>query len=374
MINLSKNRKREESRRIAFYLPSLRGGGAERAVLTIANGFASRGYDVDLVLAKAVGPYLSEVSEKLQIIDLESEQVAYSLVGLCRYLRKAKPLALYSAMRHANVIAALACKLAGTGTRLIISERNALSASDWQSNGFRAFILKLLMRRAYLSADKIVAVSFGVANDLTNQLMIPRNRVIVIYNPIPIRQILSATKCSEPNLWDSASGIRILAAGRLTRQKGFINLIRAFALLREKKQATLIIIGEGEQRKELEIEADLLGVSNDLILPGFIQNPFPLMAQADLFVLSSLWEGLPNVLIQAMACGVPIVSTDCPYGPIEILENGKWGKLVPPGDIVSLANAMNATINAESHPDVLVRAKQFNISKAVNSYINLILD
>jgi glycosyltransferase involved in cell wall biosynthesis len=360
--------------RIAFYLPSLRGGGAERVMVTIANGFAKQGYKVDLVLANAVGPYLDEVSENVRIVDLESRRVAFSLPGLCRYIRKAKPLALYSAMRHANVIAALACRLASVGTRLIISERNALSASDWQQEGLRAHILKALMRRAYLFADKIVAVSFGVADDLAAHLDLPRDIIEVIYNPISVDNIIAAIESSMPYPWFPTNGIRIVAAGRLTRQKGFLDLIRAFAILRKTKKASLIILGEGNQRRELEAEAEILGISSDVFLPGFIKNPFPLIAKADLFVLSSQWEGLPNVLIQAMACGTPVISSNCPFGPAEILENGKWGMLVTPGDINELAHAMNATINAEIRPDVLVRAGHFNVSIAVNSYLNLVFD
>jgi glycosyltransferase involved in cell wall biosynthesis len=356
--------------KVAFYLPSLRGGGAERVMVTIANGFAAQGYKVDLVLADMVGPYLKEVSPDVGIVNLESKRVVFSLLGLIKYLKREKPQVLYSALRHANVIAVLACRLARVETRLIISERNALP--DFKSDGLGAYILKLLMTYTYPLADRVVAVSFGVADDLVSKLNLPRNMIKVIYNPVSVDHILAQIESPTSYEWPSIKSYRIIAAGRLTPQKGFVDLLRAFALFRKNHLASLMILGEGEQRRELEVEAELLGISKDVYLPGFIENPFPLIAKANLFILASYWEGLPNVLIQAMACGIPVVSTNCPFGPGEILEGGKWGILVSPGDINGLTHAMETTLDAPMRPNVFARAIQFNSPKAIKSYMDLI--
>lgn len=360
--------------KLALYLPSLRGGGAERVMVTLANAMAERGYAVDLVLAEAVGAYRSEVSSSVRVIDLKSSRVTISLPGLIRYLRRERPEAMLSAMAHANVIAVLAQKLAGVRTRVVVSERNTYSVASAHAHGWRAYAVKKLQRMAYLASDGIVAVSSGVADDLAANLSIPRAHINVVYNPVVSDRLLTLVKETTAQPWlISESSPLILGVGRLTKQKDFITLIQSFALIRATRPARLVILGEGALRTELENEAEKLGVHADVILPGFVDNPFAVMRQADLFVLSSAWEGLPNVLIQAMACGTPVVSTDCPSGPSEILEDGKWGRLVPVGDVLALAKAIIATLDEHEHPDVAARAADFSVDQAVNKYLQVML-
>lgn len=358
--------------KLALYLPSLRGGGAERVMVTLANGIAQRGYAVDLVLAKAEGPYLGDVAENVRVVDLRAARVATSLPGLVRYLRRERPVAMLSALNHANVIAVLARRLAGVPVRLVISEHNNFSTSKANASSWRGRMMGHFMRWAYPYADRIVAVSEGVARDLANHVRL--QSIDAIYNPI-VTDALKTLSCAEANHpWLTARHAPVvLGVGRLAPQKDFSTLIKAFARLRETRDARLIILGEGELRSPLEALVRQFGLQEVVSLPGFVSNPYGFMRRADLFVLSSAWEGFGNVLVEAMACGTPVVSTNCPSGPAEILEGGRWGRLVPVGDEVALAEAMAATLDQTEHPDVAARAADFSVDRAVEGYLRVML-
>lgn len=362
-----------ENQRIALYLPSLRGGGAERVLVILANAFAERGYFVDLVLASAEGPYLNEVADAVRVVDLKSSRVLTSLPGLVSYLRRERPAALLSAMGHANVVALLARDLAWVPTRVVISERSNFSVSLAHANRW-AQMLGRPMRLLYRRAEGIIAISGGVADDLARQTRIPRDRIDVVYNPLEIGRVQALSRQTvEMQFATTSQGPLVIAVGRLVEQKGFSSLLRAFARLRSARQAQLCILGNGPLRTTLEAEVEALGLSADVILPGFLENPFVLMRHADLFVLSSGWEGFGNVLVEAMACGTPVVSTDCPSGPAEILEDGRWGRLVPVGDEAALAEAMAATLDDTEQPDVAARAAEFSVDRAAVAYLAAML-
>lgn len=360
---------------VSLFVPSLRGGGAERAMVTLANGFAERGLKVDLVLASAEGPYLSEVSSGVNIIDLKSSRVLASLPGLVRYLRKVRPEAMLSALSHANVIATLACMLARTDVRLVVSERSNLSMSSSKPQNLRGRAVLPLMRWVYRKADGVVAVSKGVADDLAKNIDLPRDRISVIYNPVVTSGLIEKSRMPLEHLWlREGKPPVILGVGRLTPAKDFATLIRAFAQVRAQRECHLVILGEGELRAELEQLITSLGIVDSVQLPGFTENPFAWMSRVQLFVLSSRWEGLPNVLIQAMACGAAVVSTNCPSGPDEILEDGRWGKLVSVGDVEALAGAIVATLDTpqERLPDVRQRSGDFAQELAVDGYLKVL--
>ena len=359
---------------IAIFLPSLRGGGAERVMVTLANAFADRGLTVDLVLANATGPYLAEVSPSVTLVNLGKSRIITSLPGLVKYLRQRQPTAVLSATGHANLIALLANLLVRTKIRIVVSERNDASLQANQQKGMRSSFIQFLNRRLYLSADAVHAVSQGVADSCAKQLGVPREKINIVYNPVETGKVLKLAQADEDYQWlPDNSRPMVLAAGRLTKQKDFSTLIRAFALLRKKLNALLVIIGEGELRPELEHLITELDLQGHVLLPGFIENPFFVMRRANAFVLSSAWEGLPNVLIQAMACGTPVVSTNCSTGPAEILEDGKWGRLVPIGDVEALAQAMLDTLMEMKPLDVARRAKYFSVERAVDGYLKLLL-
>ena len=213
--------------------------------------------------------------------------------------------------------------------------------------------MPLFMRLTYRSADTIIAVSNGVADDLSTMLKLKRNQINVIYNPVVSEHLIKNSREPVDHPWLTSNKVPvILGVGRLTEAKNFNALIHAFSIVVASIPARLIILGEGEQRDSLETIIDQLNLADQVDLPGFTNNPYPYMRCADLFVLSSIWEGLPTVLIEALSCGTKVVSTDCPSGPREILENGKWGTLVPVNNAEELANAMIFSLEHASHfPD-----------------------
>ncbi|WP_281383389.1 glycosyltransferase [Pseudoxanthomonas broegbernensis] len=355
-------------------MPSLRGGGTERAMLTLANGFAARGVRTDLVLALAEGPYLIDVAPAVRVVDLDSRRVSTSLPGLARYLRREQPRAMLSALSHANVIAAVAKGLSRGSTRLVVSERTHVSQNLHRSGSLRDRAMLPVMRFAYRNADAIVAVSHGVADDLRNAISVPKERIHVIYNPVvtPGLEGLASAPIDHPWLRGGEPPV-VLAAGRLTPAKDYPTLLRAFAKVRRQRDCRLVILGEGELRHSLEMLIGDLGLGSCVQLPGFADNPFAWMRHAALFVLSSAWEGLPNVLIQAMACGTPVISTDCPSGPREILEDGKWGTLVPVADADALSEAIIERLGETGPNDPRVRASYFGVDRSLDSYLGLLL-
>jgi glycosyltransferase involved in cell wall biosynthesis len=335
----------------------------------LANGFSARGYQVDVVLAKAEGPYLDDVGESVRIVDLNASRVIASLPGLIRYLRRERPEALLSAMGHANVAAVMAKALAQASTRVVVSEHSTFTQASSHAASWRSIIVGRLRRWAYSRADGIVAVSSGVAADLSKSAGIAHERISVIYNPVVSDELIDQSVADPGHPWLAEQRVPVvLGVGRLTKAKDFPTLIRAFAQARRQRQVRLVILGEGELREDLKELVARLSLTEDVDLPGFVKNPFPFMRQSDLFVLSSAWEGLPSVLIQAMACGAPVVSTDCRSGPSEILEGGRWGRLVPVGDADALAQAIKAALDDPRPADVAVRAADFNLTNALQGY------
>ena len=239
---------------IAIYIPSLRGGGAERAMVTLANAFASRGFLVDLVLVHASGPYLSKVSPLINIVDLKKKRVMFSLFGFLKYLYNRRPTVILSATSHINFIALTANLLLGRKSRIVVSERSNILEVNTHKKNFYLKIIRYLNRFLYRTADIIHAVSNGVADAAAKYYALPREKIKVVYNPVNTKQILELSKTRANFTWLSEdSRPLIIAMGRLTKVKDFSTLIKAFDLVRKKLDVRLVIIGEGEQRNELEM-------------------------------------------------------------------------------------------------------------------------
>jgi len=360
--------------KIALFLPSLRGGGAERMMTNLARGLSEQGLKVDLVLAKAEGPYLSQVPPEVRVVDLHSDRVLRSLPELVRYIRRERPEAILSALDHANVVTIWARKLSRVRCRVVVSVCSTLSRAIAHDADLRGRLIPNLIGIFYPWADEVVTVSSGVADDLAKTTGLQRERIQVIYNPVVTPDLIEKAKESLENPWFAPGEPPvILSVGRLTKAKDHPTLIRAFARVRREHSARLMILGEGEDRPKLEALIRELDLEEDVSLPGFVDNPYAYMARASVFVLSSAWEGLPSVLIEAMAVGTPVVSTDCPSGPAEILEGGQWGRLVPVGDVEEMAAAIIATLNDPNHPDVSKRAQHFGVEKSVQAYLDVLL-
>lgn len=360
-----------DNRKIAFFLPNLYGGGAERVAINLLKGMVKTNISLDLVLAEADGPYLNHVPDKVQVINFKANRVIKAILPLSNYLRTNQPSILVSHMSHANLIALLARSLAGTKTKLVLVEHDTLSASRPQLK--RAKLIPPLLKWLYPNAEAIVGVSQGVSEDLQKYLDLPKEKIHVIYNPVVDDELLTKAQHPVNHPWFQPDSPPVfLAVGRLTEQKDFSTLLDAFALVKKQRSARLIILGEGESRTQLQTKIDDLQITEDVSLPGFVENPYSYMSRANAFVLSSRWEGLGNVLIEAMACGCPVIATDCPSGPREILADGKYGFLTPVGDAVELSQSMLKVLESPPSRDVLVnRASYFSVQNSVNQYLSL---
>lgn len=336
------------SRRLAFFIPELYGGGAQRVMLNLAAGLVGKGYPVDLVVVTAAGPYLSEVPEGVRLVDLKSKGVLVSLPELINYIRREKPTVLLSSL-HANIIALWAKRLAGYQLRVIVCQHDTFSITSTQRAGFKKRILTQLVKYFYPWADGIVAVSKGVADILSQVSGIPHKNIHVIHNPIITPEMQQKTIEPLAHPWFKLGQPPVLiSVGSLCKRKDFSTLIQAFARVRETRLLHLIVLGEGNERPALEALVKKLNIEQDVSLPGFVLNPYSIMKHASVFALSSRAEGLPTVLVEAMYCGIPVISTDCPSGPREILADGKYGQLVPVGDVDSLTQAIIKALNGDA--------------------------
>lgn len=336
----------EQRKRLAIFTSNMDGGGAQRVSLTLAEGMVEHGYRVDLVLSRAEGPYLTEVPSSVRIVDLDAGRVLASLPGLIRYLRRETPFAMLTSLNHVNIVGLWARRLAGARTRLVVSEHNTLSIEAAHARRRRHRLVPALARRFYPWADAVVAVSQGTADDLARTARLAPARVHVIHNPIVTPQLREMAGASLNHPWFQPGEPPVLVAvGRLAPQKDCETLIRALSLVeRGRGPVRLLILGEGNERARLEALTAELGLAGIIEMPGWAQNPYPYMVRAAAFVLSSRWEGLPSVLIEALFCGPPIISTDCPSGPLEILGGGRHGALVPVGDVNAFAQAIDAAL------------------------------
>jgi len=364
-------------KRLAIFLPNLVSGGTERAMINLADGLARRGYPVDFVLSQCEGSFMGQFPKSARLIELNRMRVGagrsiISLPALIRYIRKERPSALFTAL-HSNVIAIWARQVAGVPLRLVISEQNTFSVHNQMLPiGYQQLMLWLI-RQNYPSADVIAAVSEGVADDLRRTTRIRKDRVQVIHNPIITPELEGkARECLDHPWFKPGEPPVILSVGRLDPQKDFPMLLRAFAQARQYLQARLLILGEGPDRSALCSLAKQLGIENDLCLPGFVSNPYPYMAQASVFVLSSRWEGLPTVIAEALYCGAPLVSTDCPSGPREMLRDGLYGKLVPVGDVDSFAQAIINTLKGDVIHPPLESWRPYELDTVVSQYLRAI--
>ncbi|MGD2064689.1 MAG: glycosyltransferase, partial [Nitrospirota bacterium] len=296
---------------------------------------------------------------------------AVAVPSLVRYLRRERPDAVLAAKDRAIRAAALARRLAGWRGRLVGRLGTNLTASLEGRSPLARMARLAPMPLFYRKVDRIIAISDGVAEDARRTTKVPEARITVVRNPVvsPRLTELAASPCPHRWLEDGGDPV-ILGAGRLTRQKDFATLVRAFARLNVDRPARLVILGEGRQRDMLEALAGELGVADRVMLPGFDPNPYAWMARARLFVLSSRWEGLGSVLVEALALGTPAVATDCPSGPREILADGRYGPLVPVGDDTTLATAMGATLDAPLAAAVLREAvAEYTVEAATRAYL-----
>lgn len=371
----------------------------QRSLMHLAGSFAAEGTRVEVLCADTHGEMARQVPEGVVVRDLPRSGALVSrhamlrawrgrtlrllpllappmpsmmrrLPGLVRYLRERRPDAVLALGTQSNFAAVLARELAGVPVRIVVSERNTLSVVVKNAHAPVRLAYPRLIRELYPSADAIIAVSRGVAHDLAVTAGLPETRIVAIPNGLDVDAVTASSEKAVESSWlQSKKSPVVLGVGRLHRQKGFVTLLRAFAEVRRRRDARLVILGEGPERGTLEKTARELGIADDVHMPGFATNPAAWMKRAAVFVLSSGWEGFPNVLLEALAAGCPVVSTDCPSGPCEVLADGEYGRLVPVGDHAAMADAIVETL-ASPPPAARLRARagEFSLATTVAGY------
>jgi glycosyltransferase involved in cell wall biosynthesis len=374
----SSRRTDPESPKVAFFVQNLRYGGAQKVTINIANGLTSRGYDVDLVTANFEGDFVSDISSDLHVVDLDVPSVAGLgvLAGIPRlksYLESAQPDVLIGAQTHANIAAVLAARVAKVSLHVTLTEHSAFGRSE----GFKDWLTNTLASSVYTLADEVVGVSGGVVESIVENTRVDSAATSVLYNPIDLESVRARSKEPVDDKWITDPDIRpVVSVSRLESQKNLSLLLRAFETVNERHPDTrLIIVGKGSERRRLSELARSLDIEDVVSFPGYVDNPYGYMRQSAVFVLSSRYEGLPTVLIEALACGCSIVSTDCPYGPREILADGEYGQLVPVDDDLALADAIGATLESPADPQKIIkRSEDFSMSNGIDRYEAYILD
>ena len=364
--------------KVMFFLPSLGGGGAERTVIQLANSFAEQGLKIHLGVCDLNGDkakLLSEVSSKIELVNFNCGRVMNSITPLKLKMKAEQYDCLVATQTHTNIVAGIAKKLAGVATRLIFREVSTPS-KNMKLQGIAKFVLKTLVNWTYPMAQQVVCVSKGVEADFREYYGYKNNNLSTIYNPVLDDAYFEKLKAPVTHRFFNNDHKVILAVGRLTEAKNFGFLIRSFkALHNQHPETRLLILGEGELRAEFEALVVDLGLKDVVDLPGFDANPYAYFKYASLFVLSSNWEGLPGVLIQALASKVKVVSTNCPSGPMEILENSKFGLLVECNDQAGLTQAMQQAIFADyvqyQDADFESHIQQFHKQTVLKQYLRM---
>ena len=358
-------------KKISILLPDFRGGGAERLHVHLARYWHAQGFKVNFVLMQGRGELMELLPSDIGIVELGVDRIRKVILPFARYLRKEKPDIAIAAMWPLTSIAVLSWWLAAKPGRLYLSDHNQLSISCVQELKTPVWFIGAIMRYTYPYASGVIAVSKGVKQDMCKLGGFSDELVRVIYNPTALGiSPQRAPVAIRQQLWGTGFDHHVLSAGTLKTQKDHATLIRAFALLPKSLNAKLTILGEGSLRSELEALVMQLGLQERIALPGFALDPYPWFRTADLFVLSSRWEGFGNVIVESLECGLPVVSTDCPSGPAEILEDGRYGRLVPPQDPLALAKAIAQSLTEPVDRAMLMhRAKDFTVSVIAEQYL-----
>lgn len=352
---------------VGIFVHSFKGGGAERVAVILANSMIEHGWQVQFVVQKKDGPWREMLDPRAEMLVLGG-RARWLPFRLGRYLRWHQPKAIISFMTGFNIIAIISGILSGWRGRLIVSEHNWLqkTRAEW---AWMWGLVRLLYRRA----DVIVAVSQQIACDLVREMNLPAEKVVAIPNPLPADEIRKAALAPVFHRFFSEGVPVLMAVGSLCPRKDFPTLIRAVADLRKRRDVRLIVLGEGPDRCELEMLVHSLGLSDVVDLPGFIAPPWPWMARANVLALSSRAEGWPGVLTEGLALGVPVVATDCPTGPREILDGGKFGRLVPVGDVGEMSAAIEATLDNPPDGEALRRrAEEWLPERVLQAYLSCI--
>lgn len=359
---------------IACFIPSLFGGGAERVAINLCDGWSRTGHKVQIVVSEASGAFCDQIPTNVELVNLDTGKVRKSIGKLAQYIDDQRPDVLCSHLSHANIAATRAVNKSNAKPKCVLVEHLTMSA--YKGVKLRDKLIKPIARRVYKHADAIVAVSVGAARDLERTLSLPSESVHVIYNPVVTDELATKAELYNEHPWLHDDVPVVLGVGRLTPQKDFNTLITAFSKAQKKRDLRLALLGTGELQSQLDSQIRSLGLEDHVLLAGFSKNPYSWMTNADLFVLSSRWEALPTVLIEAMACGCNVVATDCPSGPVEILVEDLASGLVPVGDSDKMAETILSTLQNPISRDRLraMARSRFSDEQSCNAYLQLFED
>lgn len=375
------------NQRVGFFLlhPNTWFGGGQMALLRVAQWLADKGLLVEIIVSRVEAKLPFQIPKNAELVNLNvpapilnGKPIGLMLVlstisGLAKYFQTSPPSIVIAPGWADGSVTLMARRNSKTTAKIAIWEQIHVSTMRKYGGNLYRLLAPQLVKRLYPSANIIVGCSQSVAEDLAYIAKLPKECVRTIYNPTPPEIFQRADEpVDHPWFVDSKLPI-VLSVGRLDPQKDFPTLIKAFALVRQNRPARLVILGEGKERPKLEALVRQLKLDNDVSLPGFEPNPFKFMKRASVFVLSSRFEGFGMVISEALTCGCPVVATDCPAGPYEILEGGKWGKLVSVGDVENLAEAILETI--ENPPDrekIKQRGMDFHIDKIGQQWLELV--
>ncbi len=358
---------------LAIFISLSGAGGVERMVMNLVREFSRYPIKLDLLTLKANSEHFVDIPASVNIIPLTAKHSLTCIPELRRYLKREQPDSLLVAKDRAGRAALTARQLSGVNTRIAIRLGTNLSTAMAKKSAFSRWLRLRPIRKKYPLADAIIAVSDGVARDTHKLSGYPLEKIHVVRNPVLTKGMQEQAKLKSPHPWLEQDIPVIMAAGRLTEQKDFQSLITAFSKLCEDQTVRLIILGEGKLRQDLEAQITSLQLQNKVLLPGFQSNLYAWLARADLFALSSRWEGSPNVLTEALALGVPSVATRCPSGPDEVLQNGKIGPLVEVGDSIGLAEAMRYTLGSPPDRQLLQNAvAEYTAPIAAQRYLEIL--
>lgn len=362
---------------VAIYMHDLSGGGVERQSLALSAELRMLGFEVTLVLHQLRGELRDRVSDRQPLFDLGSRRTIDDIPRLARYLKKAQPDILLANLDHNNVAALLAKAISGSRTKVVICQHNPISKEFYEGLSWTYRGIPAAYRALSPLMAGAVGVSRGIASELEELGHVPHRKVVTINNPVIAGDFAFRSGQSVSHPWlDERSGPVFVSAGRLVSQKDHQNLLRALAIHRQWMPSRLLLLGTGPLREKLEALARELGIAEAIDFLGFQDNPLPWFRRADAFILSSKTEGFGNVLVESMWCGTPVISTDCPHGPAEILGGGSYGVLVPPNDPPALASQMDqvATLSERFPPQRLkARAAEFTNSACAARYAELFL-
>lgn len=358
--------------KLTLFIQNFSDGGAQHMIVNTANEFAKRGHDVDLLVVNGNGPHIDKVEKDVHLVNLGKRRSLAALWGLSRYIRTRQPDIFLSAMTHTNIVSVMARFLAPfSSTRLILTERTLLSMHIRETPRLQEKFFLAGVKFFYRFADKVIGISRGVAEDIQSLARLKPHQVGYIYNPVITSAMQAQLRETSSDLMPEKKdgAFLIVTSGRLSYEKDQETLLKAFEKLRHTHNAKLVILGDGPLRADLERQVEELGIQNHVVFAGFVPNSLAYMKQADLFVITSLYEGFCNVIVEALLCGLSVVSTNAPSGPPEILEEGKYGLLAPVGNSNAIAQAMAQALKEPFDPQKQKeRASCFTVEKICDQY------